>query len=142
VGRKRSGAAWVFPASVVCMDGRDKPGHGEVGESVNAVYIMTSGRHGTLYVGVTSDLALRVGQHRDGIMDGFTKRYGVKRLVWFERHDSIVPAIARETALKKYKREWKINLIETNNPDCDDLFPALVREHGPLAHLQPPELHM
>jgi putative endonuclease len=71
----------------------------------NAVYMMASGMHGTLYIGVTSDLLLRVSQHREGVFDGFTKRYGVKRLVWFENHDSIVLAIRREKSLKKYKRE-------------------------------------
>ncbi len=67
---------------------------------------------------------------------GFTERYGVKRLVWFERHESIVPAIQREKSLKRYLRQWKINLIERDNPNWDDLFPDLVREQGPLSHLQ------
>ncbi|MBV9994223.1 MAG: GIY-YIG nuclease family protein [Caulobacteraceae bacterium] len=92
-----------------------------------AVYMMASRRHGTLYVGVTSDLISRVVQHRDGVFEGFTKRYGVKRLVWYEPHDLIVDAIRREKALKKYKREWKANLIERENPNWDDLFPALLR---------------
>ena len=63
---------------------------------------------------------------------------GVKRLVWFESHDSIVDAIQREKSLKKYKREWKVNLIEAMNPRWDDLYPAFFREEGPLSHLQPP----
>ncbi|OHB30599.1 MAG: hypothetical protein A2790_23085 [Phenylobacterium sp. RIFCSPHIGHO2_01_FULL_69_31] len=109
---------------------------------VNAVYIMASRQHGTLYVGVTSDLHSRVAQHRDGSADGFTKRYGVKRLVWFEEHDSIVTAIRREKSLKKYKREWKVNLIERENPRWTDLFPLLFRAEGPLQHLQPPERSM
>ena len=104
----------------------------------NAVYIMASGQHGTLYIAVTSDLLLRVSQHREGTFDGFTKRHGVKRLVWFENHDSIVEAIQREKSLKKYKREWKVNLIEESNPRWGDLYPAFFREEGPLAHLQPP----
>jgi putative endonuclease len=109
---------------------------------VNAVYIMASRQHGTLYVGVTSDLLGRVAQHRTGMIEGFTKRHGVKRLVWFERHDSIVTAIQREKSLKKYKREWKVNLIERENPRWTDLYPSFFRAEGPLAHLQPPEPYM
>ena len=109
---------------------------------MNAVYMMASGQHGTLYIGVTSDLIQRVGQHREGQIEGFTKRYGVKRLVWFERHDNIVTAIQREKSLKKYKREWKVNLIERENPKWADLYPSLFAEDGPLSHLQPPEPHL
>jgi len=105
------------------------------GPPTAAVYMMASGQHGTLYIGVTSDLIGRVVQHRQGLRDGFTKRYGVKRLVWYELHESIMPAIRRETSLKKYKREWKVNLIERMNPRWADLFPSLLREEGPLAHL-------
>lgn len=104
---------------------------------MNAVYIMASRRHGTLYIGVTSDLIARVMQHRDGVYDGFTKRYGVKRLVWFEWHDGIEAAIHREKRLKEYRRDWKINLIERENPDWHDLFPNFFVAEGPLAHLQP-----
>jgi putative endonuclease len=100
---------------------------------------MASGQHGTIYIGVTSDLLVRVSQHRQGLLGGFTKRYGVKRLVWFEPHDGIVEAIQREKSLKKYKREWKVNLIERENPKWADLFPQMFAEAGPLAHLQPPE---
>jgi len=95
-------------------------------EAFIAVYMMASRKHGTLYIGVTSDLISRVVQHRDGALDGFTKRYGVKRLVWFEQHDFMTEAIRREKALKKYKRDWKINLIERENPGWDDLFPGLL----------------
>jgi len=109
---------------------------------VNAVYIMASRKHGTLYIGVTSELLQRVAQHRAGEIEGFTKRYGVKRLVWFEPHDSIVEAIQRETSLKRYRREWKINLIERDNPDWDDLFPQFFIEEGPFAHLQAREESM
>ena len=94
-------------------------------EAFIAVYMMASRRHGTLYIGVTSDLISRVVQHRDGALEGFTKRYGVKRLVWFEPHDFMTEAIRREKALKKYKRDWKINLIERENPGWNDLFPGL-----------------
>jgi putative endonuclease len=109
---------------------------------VNAVYMMASGQHGTIYIGVTSDLLVRTSQHRHGLMEGFTKRYGVKRLVWFELHESIVEAIQREKSLKKYKREWKVNLIERGNPQWADLFPQFFVLDGPLSHLQPPERHM
>lgn len=107
-----------------------------------AVYMMGSRKHGTLYVGVTSELIQRVVQHREDLRPGFTETYGVKRPVWFEPHESIVPAIQREKSLKTYPRQWKINLIEQDNPDWDDLFPELLREDGPLAHLswrEPPK---
>jgi putative endonuclease len=126
------------------MGSRDKPGNDERWGvwRVSAVYIMASRKHGTLYIGVTDDLIKRVSQHRDGLLPGFTRRYGVKRLVWFETHDSIVDAIQRETSLKRWRREWRINLIERDNPDWDDLFPTFFREDGPLAHLQPREPSM
>ncbi|MFL5298681.1 MAG: GIY-YIG nuclease family protein [Phenylobacterium sp.] len=97
---------------------------------------MASRKHGTLYIGVTSDLPGRVTQHRAGLTEGFTKRYGVKRLVWYERHDGMVAAIQRESSLKRYRREWKINLIERDNPNWDDLYPSLFAEEGPLSHLR------
>ena len=106
---------------------------------MSAVYIMASRKHGTLYVGVTSDLLNRVAQHREGRIDGFTRQHEVKRLVWFEWHDSIEAAIQGEKSLKKYRREWKINLIERDNPNWDDLFPQFFVEEGPLSHLQPRE---
>ena len=105
------------------------------GPATAAVYIMASRKHGTLYVGVTSDLIGRVVQHRQGLLGGFTEKYGVKRLVWYERHEGIVPAIQREKSLKKYRREWKINLVEQMNPNWDDLLPTLLSEGGPLSHL-------
>jgi putative endonuclease len=89
------------------------------------VYILASKRNGTLYIGVTNDLARRLGEHRDGLVPGFTKRYGVTRLVYYEIFDDIHAAIHRESRLKKYKREWKINLIERNNPQWNDLAPTL-----------------
>ena len=91
-----------------------------------AVYMMASRKHGTLYIGVTSELISRVAQHRDETFDGFTKQYGVKHLVWYETHDTMVAAIRREKQLKKYKRDWKINLIERENPHWEDLFPSLL----------------
>jgi len=112
------------------------------GMGLNAVYILASRKHGTLYIGVTSELIGRIGQHRESVMEGFTNRYGVKRLVWFEWHERIDDAIHREKRLKKYRREWKINLIERDNPNWDDLFPQFFQEEGPLAHLQAPERAM
>ena len=109
---------------------------------MSAVYIMASRKHGTRYLGVTSDLRNRVAQHREGLIPGFTQRYAVKRLVWYETHASIAEAIQRETSLKRYRRQWKINLIEQDNPNWDDLFPQLFVEEGPLAHLQPRETPM
>jgi putative endonuclease len=91
-----------------------------------AVYMMASSRHGTIYIGVSSNLPLRVAQHREGHIEGFTKKYNVKRFVWYEPHERITDAIQREKSLKKYPREWKINLIEQDNPHWDDLYPALV----------------
>ncbi|MGZ3403211.1 MAG: GIY-YIG nuclease family protein, partial [Phenylobacterium sp.] len=99
-------------------------------------------QHGTLYVGVTGELLNRAAQHREGAIDGFTKQYGVKRLVWYEWHDGIEAAIHREKRLKKYKREWKINLIEGDNPNWDDLFRQFFVEEGPLSHLQAKEAPM
>ena len=84
------------------------------------VYLLASGRNGTLYAGVTSDLAQRVYQHREGAM-GFTARYGVKRLVWFEPHGTMEQAILREKRIKKWNRAWKLALIEAANPHWRDL---------------------
>jgi putative endonuclease len=86
------------------------------------VYILASRRNGTLYVGVSSNLVQRVWQHKQGVADGFTKRYGVKRLVWYEQHDDAESAITREKQLKKWNREWKIRLIESANPYWNDLY--------------------
>ncbi|HUT49283.1 MAG TPA: GIY-YIG nuclease family protein [Alphaproteobacteria bacterium] len=85
-------------------------------------YMLASERHGTLYVGVTSNLVRRVWEHKEGVVSRFTKRYGVKLLVWFERHDEIEAAIAREKAIKKWRRAWKIAAIEATNPEWRDLY--------------------
>ena len=90
------------------------------------VYILASRIGGTLYIGVTNDLLRRVGEHREGVVAGFTKKYGVKRLVYFETFDDVDAAIAREKQLKGWNRVWKIRLIEKDNPNWDDLFPGLV----------------
>ena len=86
------------------------------------VYILASGRNGTLYVGVTADLAARMVQHREGKGGGFAAKYGVDRLVHAEHFERIDEAIAREKALKKWRRAWKLELIERGNPDWSDLF--------------------
>lgn len=91
-----------------------------------AVYMMANRRYGAIYIGVTSELPNRILQHREGLIPGFTKRYGLHRLVWYEPHQIMTEAIQREKSLKKYMREWKINLIERENPHWEDLFPALV----------------
>ena len=90
------------------------------------VYILASKRNGTLYVGVTSNLAQRVWQHREHVVDGFTAKYGVDRLVWYELHESMESAIAREKRLKAGNRASKIALIEAGNPEWKDLFPDIV----------------
>ena len=94
------------------------------------VYILANRRHGTLYIGVTSDLASRVRQHKSGDTDGFTAQYGVTRLVYFETYDRIVDAIAREKQLKKWRRAWKIELIESLNPKWRDLYDAHLDADG------------
>ncbi|MCW6535069.1 GIY-YIG nuclease family protein [Sphingomonas lycopersici] len=89
------------------------------------VYILASGRHGTLYIGVTSNLMARLVQHRDGLIEGFTTRYGVARLVWFQMADTMEAAIRREKQLKKWNRDWKLRLIEETNPNWVDLAVGL-----------------
>jgi len=87
---------------------------------------MTNRRNGTLYIGVTSDIARRTWQHRQGELDGFTKRYGLTRLVYVEQHDDIAAAIQREKTIKHWPRAWKVNLIEAMNPEWRDLYDDLV----------------
>ena len=89
------------------------------------VYIMASQRNGTLYVGVTNDLARLAYEHRTGAVPGFTGRYGVKTLVWYEVHDDVEAAIAREKTIKRWPRKWKLNVIEEMNPNWEDLYEAL-----------------
>ena len=89
------------------------------------VYILASKKNGTLYVGVTSDIRKRIYEHREGLYDGFTKQHSIKRLVWYEVHDTVATAIQREKNLKDWKREWKIELIEDKNPDWNDLYSTL-----------------
>ena len=95
------------------------------------VYLLASHRNGTLYAGVTSNLLQRLHQHREGLIEGFTKDYGVRRLVWFEQHATMEEAVLRERRIKKWNRRWKLELIEQVNPDWRDLAEALGFE--PLA---------
>jgi putative endonuclease len=90
------------------------------------VYMLASAPYGTLYVGVTKDLIKRTWQHRESLLDGFTKQYGVHMLVWYEVHNDLMSAIAREKQLKKWNREWKIKLIHQRNPLWQDLFTEIV----------------
>ena len=97
------------------------------------VYIVTSKRNGTLYTGVTNDLVRRVAEHKAGLVPGFTKKYKVDKLMWFETHNSIEAAIVREKQIKEWKREWKIDLFRDSNPDWSDLYPGLTRGPSPPA---------
>ena len=91
-----------------------------------AVYLLASGRNGTLYIGVTSNLVQRVWQHREKFVDGFSQCYGVTRLVWYEAHESAESAILREKQIKAWMRGWKIALIEKTNPYWNDLFVEII----------------
>ncbi len=90
------------------------------------VYIMASSRNGTLYIGVTSDLVKRAWQHKNEIIKGFTEKYTVHLLVWYEVHENMESAISREKALKKWNRIWKLRLIEQFNPEWQDLYEQLI----------------
>jgi putative endonuclease len=86
------------------------------------VYILASRKNGTLYIGVTNDLLKRVYEHKNNLIEGFTKKYGVRNLVYYEQHNEVGKAITREKQIKKWKRNWKIELIEKTNPNWKDLF--------------------
>jgi len=90
------------------------------------VYMMTNQPYGTLYVGVTSNLIKRGWEHRTGAVDGFTKEYDLKRLVWYEQHLSMIEAIAREKRIKRWHRDWKVNLVQAMNPEWEDLYEKIV----------------
>jgi putative endonuclease len=91
------------------------------------VYILASQRNGTLYIGATNNLARRIWEHREGLINGFTKEHDVKRLVHFEAFDDVRAAIHRENRLKKWKREWKINLIQKTNVGWNDLYETILQ---------------
>jgi putative endonuclease len=99
----------------------------KVGRLPYYVYMLASGRRGTLYVGVTNDLIRRVYEHRNDLVPGFTKKYRVHRLIWFENHDDITEAIAKEKRMKRWRRSWKIELIEHQNEDWHDLWPGIAQ---------------
>ena len=111
----------VRPSRTSCWTPRDALWHHVAHEQKGYVYILASQKNGTLYIGVTSDLAGRVLQHRSGTGSKFAARHGVKRLVWFDECDLVADAIAREKAIKKWPRAWKSKLIEENNPHWHDL---------------------
>lgn len=94
------------------------------------VYILCSGRNGTLYIGMTSDLVKRVYEHKNNLVDGFTKKYGVHRLVWYEIHDAAETAIRREKQMKKWERSWKLRVVEEINPQWRDLYLDLLESDG------------
>jgi putative endonuclease len=89
------------------------------------VYILASKKNGTLYIGITTNLKKRVWEHKNNLIEGFTQRYGIHQLVWYEVHNTLDSAIKREKRLKKWKRDWKIELIESVNPDWQDLYDKL-----------------
>lgn len=91
-----------------------------------AVYVLASKRNGTLYVGVTSDLIKRVWEHKNNVVKGFTERYSVHQLVWYELHETMESAIRKEKMLKNWKRVWKLELIERSNPNWHDLYETVV----------------
>ncbi len=90
------------------------------------VYMMASRRNGTLYIGVTSNLIKRIWEHKTNVVEGFTKQYGVHILVWYEAHETMESAIKREKALKKWRRKWKTDLVESFNPDWHDLYETII----------------
>ena len=97
-----------------------------------AVYMLAGQYQGTLYIGVTSDLIKRVWKHKEGLLPGFTRRYAVKLLVWYEQHETMDSAIQKEKTMKKWRRQWKISTLEQDNPLWSDLWPALISETQPL----------
>lgn len=99
-----------------------------------AVYLLASERNGTLYVGVTSNLIQRIWQHREGIIEGFSREYSVKKSVWYEMHATMESAIKREKSLKKWNRAWKLKLIEERNPEWIDLWSEI---NGDVKYLTP-----
>jgi len=94
------------------------------------VYILCSERNGTLYTGITSDLLKRVYEHKNNLVEGFTQKYCIHRLVWYETHRSPENAILREKQIKAWKRQWKLRLIEENNPEWNDLYEIICEDTG------------
>jgi putative endonuclease len=96
-------------------------------EKLFAVYLLASRPNGTLYLGVTSNLPKRVWEHREGLVEGFTREHGVKDLVWYEIHENAIAAITREKQMKKWNRLWKLSLVNRTNPEWRDLYPEICR---------------
>ncbi|GFO81414.1 MAG: hypothetical protein A49_10410 [Methyloceanibacter sp.] len=117
------------PGSYVVMPGLDPGIHAQDSGTMRGgwVCIVTNKPNGILYTGVTGDLARRAFEHREGAVPGFSRRYGLKRLVWCERHETIIAAIQREKNIKHWSRAWKVRLILADNPDWDDLYTTLNR---------------
>lgn len=128
--KKRIVTIWLLFTSPVSWNGSFNVGEAQLlsvfMDGQPAVYIIASKRNGTLYIGVTSDLRKRIWEHREGFVDGFTKKYNVHRLVYYELFDDMYNAITREKRLKKWRRAWKIRLIEEKNPRWDDLWPQIL----------------
>ena len=130
----RRGDCALMTEAVIASEAKQSSADRDAPQSLNgtvamkqpAVYIMTSQRNGTLYVGVTSDLPRRVYQHREGLVPGFTTRYACKQLVWYELHDSMAGAITREKQIKAGSRKMKLALIEAMNPRWCDLYGGLM----------------
>jgi putative endonuclease len=126
---RRPGQVAQYPgprASIVSNPQRTHPCR--MRDHVYFVYVLASGRNGTLYVGVTSDLVKRIQEHREGLVPGFTRKYGVKALVYWEVHHDINEAIRREKRIKRWHRKWKLELIETANPQWRDLWFDLTQD--------------
>jgi putative endonuclease len=106
----------------------DASGHNTpMGDRGYFTYLLASAAYGTLYVGVTNDLMARTWEHRNGVVPGFTRKHEIKRLVWFEQHAEIDNAIRREKSIKRWRRDWKISLVEAENPHWEDLYPKLLK---------------
>lgn len=93
-----------------------------------AVYILASRRNGTLYTGMCSSLSRRIYEHREGLIAGFTRKYGIQTLVWYEHYDDMQEALLRERRIKRWQRSWKLNLIESSNPDWHDLYSEILHD--------------
>ena len=115
-----------IPSFRGAAEGRE-PGIHTPQQRMYYVYLTASRKHGTLYLGVTNDLVRRIYEHKTKVVPRFTSRYNVVRLVWFECYDDPTSAIAREKVIKKWRRDWKIRLIEEENPDWLDLYPSIIR---------------
>jgi putative endonuclease len=117
--RRREPKFGVYPRRIIDSNHRptDRTWDDTAMDKSSYVYILASEPYGVLYIGVTSNLVKRVWEHREGVVAGFSKQYGVKQLVWFEVHSEIVNAITREKQIKKWNRNWKVNLIQEMNPD-------------------------